>query len=322
MKLKLIFSLFLLLFCSNLWAEYPWNDEDVYYEPFGKVDMVNIKIYIIDGEKRTLSEYRKVFIDKQNGKRELHRYQPDGTLKESIFVEENGKGNMTSYKEYDNNKKLLWMETIVYNSENQMINREICKKGDESCDKFIYTYNSSSRLIKRESSFPEPKKNYYKIIEYNDNRKKTSTYYSKGELEDYYIEIFNSDGNRIEFTSYDAKGKETSKLVSMYEKKRIIEEYDVSYFSGNKDYYSYKYIDKENENTKLTYKNKKLIKKEISTYNKNKVVSHLVEEYTDGTISESEFEKYDNIGNIKLKRIFADKQTTETIYEYEYKDGD
>jgi hypothetical protein len=320
MKIRVLISLIILIFCIDVWAEYPWVNETIYYSPKGNVNYVNIKTFILDVEKRTLKKYQKLYIDGKKAIRKLFSYKPDGTLYEIIVVEVNSDGFVTSYKEYDGDRRLLWKQTKKYDDNNNQLKRELCKKGDNSCSVYLYRYDSEDRIIKEENYYTKSKLNDNQIIEYGDNRKKTSTYNSNGDLEDYYIEVFNTDGNRVEFAAYDSKGDMTAKLVSKYNGKRIIQEHAEYFLSGENDTYTYKYIDSKNEQTKLKYKNNELIEKENKVFDGNKLVSHLVEEYKDGEIDESVYKQYDKIGNIILKRTFEDNRTLETIYEYEYVD--
>lgn len=321
MKIKFLFAFFLLSFCFNLWADYPWTDEAIYYVPYGKAELINIETYLIEKDERMLIEYKKVSVDRIKGRRELYHYKSDSTIQRIIVVEDNRYGDLISYKEYDGNKKLLWKQTWEYNSKNQMVKRVLCKKGYESCTINLYSYDSVGRLVKREVLLPNPQKSYYEIIEYTNNSKKTSTYHPKySQLNNCSIEIYNRDGNKVEYIGYDDKGNIDYKSVFKYKGKRVIEKQTNVLLTGRTNKYIYKYMEDDSQKIKLTYKNDKLIEKETKTFDGTRIESVLVEEYEEDVLTKSEFKQYDEIGNIILQRIYSDGQTTETVYDYKYAD--
>jgi hypothetical protein len=322
LKIKGIISFSVLLFYFSIFAEYPWKNNTVYILPKGHVNFVSIKTYLINNDIRSLQQYEMMYISKSKAERELYSYKPDDTLIGMTVVEDNSEGYVTSYREYDGNRELLWKVTIHYNDDNQMTKHESCKKGDDTCKVYLYYYDSENRIIKKEIFTKYPMLRRYTVIEYGKNRKKTSRFYPQNiENNNSFIEIYDSDGNNIEFIAYDSNRKVTSKYITKYDSNKNKIEEKVNHFLIKESYtYTYKYIDRKNERSKITYKNSKLIENETKVFDGNRVVSHLVEEYKDGEIIESELQKYDEIGNVILKRTFEDNRTLETIYEYEYVD--
>ncbi len=322
MKKIVIICFSLIILNIDAWADYPFPNFTIYSAWRSNVKSVIIKTYNIDNSKHELIMYQILNVDDISRYRKLSIYNPDGLLQGSAVLEYNNNWKFTAYREYDKLNKLLWQTTYQYNDKNQRTIMEDCKEGNQNCTAFLNYYDNANRIIKDEVIDNNKKLKYYNIIEYIDNKVKTTHYSRNGDLKDYYIETYDDDKNRIEFIFFESNGKLSTKLISKYKNKLIIEELDNDFNTGESIKYTYTYLEDGKTKIKLKYKNGILIEKETTVFDGKRKASILLENFKDGEFVRSKLEIYNNKDHVVLEKNISDNQKTETTYEYEYKDGD